>query len=146
MPTLHEGSAQPCGCDAGANYLCRWHKEQGYTGVGLTTTVVEGGPKGLPTTDTARKALPIWDGAIMYFPKALAAIAEVSRIGNDQHNPGQSLHWNRTKSMDQKNTCIRHMIDDGLGVVFDTDGARHLAKACWRLLAALELSIEANPS
>lgn len=97
---------------------------------------------GLPTINEKRKALPIWSGVLMYFPDAIAAVAEVSRIGNDQHNPGQLLHWNRTKSTDQMNTAIRHAMDYGMGVRYDTDGARHLAKAAWRVLAELQLDIE----
>jgi len=97
-----------------------------------------------PSHDKGRKSIPIFDGAVMYFPKALAAVAEVSRIGNDQHNPGKPLHWNRTTSMDQFNTALRHLVDHGSGYRHDSDGARHLAKAAWRILAALELDIEAE--
>lgn len=98
----------------------------------------------LPTDDKARKALPIFDGCLMYFPDALLAIAEVSRIGNEQHNPGEPLHWAREKSMDQFNTGLRHQMDHRLGARYDSDGARHLAKAAWRILAALQLDIEAE--
>lgn len=91
-----------------------------------------------------RKAVPIFDGAVMYFPKALAAVAHVSVLGNQQHNPGEPLHWARGKSNDQRNTALRHMIDHAAGERYDTDGARHLAKAAWRILAALELDIEAE--
>jgi hypothetical protein len=97
---------------------------------------------GLPSTDDARKALPIWTGFVMYFPDVLAAVAEVSRKGNDQHNPGQPLHWAREKSTDQMNTAMRHMVDHARGNRFDTDGSRHLAKAIWRLCAELQLDIE----
>ncbi len=96
----------------------------------------------LPTDDKERKALPIWDGVIMYFPDALAAVAKVSKIGNDQHNPGEPLHWARGKSMEQMNTAMRHMMDHGMGNPIDTDGCYHLAKAAWRILAELQLSIE----
>lgn len=98
----------------------------------------------LPTDDAARKALPIWDGVVMYFPKALAAIAAVSKAGNDQHHPGEPLHWARGKSMDQFNTQMRHAMDHCMGARYDSDGQRHLAKAAWRALAALELDIEAE--
>lgn len=98
----------------------------------------------LPVEDKARKAIPLWDGCIMYFPKALMAVAEVSRIGNEQHNPGEPLHWAKDKSTDQKNTAIRHMVDHDTGLIRDTDGARHLAKAAWRVLAWLETEIEAE--
>ena len=96
----------------------------------------------LPIDDKARKATPIWTGCVMYFPDSLAAVAEVSRIGNDQHNPGEPLHWAREKSTDQMNTALRHMIDHGTGTLKDTDGAWHLAKAIWRLCAELQLTIE----
>jgi len=97
----------------------------------------------LPEDDAGRKALPIWDGVVMYFPDALAAIAQVSKYGNDQHNPGEPLHWARGKSMDQMNTAFRHMLDHGVGNRYDDGGkTRHLAKAAWRILAALQLDIE----
>lgn len=88
-----------------------------------------------------RKGLPIATGVIDYFPRAFAAIAEVSRIGNDQHNPGQPLHWSKEKSYDHANTAVRHLIDRG---TLDSDGARHSAKAAWRVLANLEIEIQAE--
>src|ERR1051326_7627540 len=45
----------------------------------------------LPTDAQARKALPIVRGVLDYFPDALLAVAEVSRIGNEQHNPGEPM-------------------------------------------------------
>lgn len=95
----------------------------------------------LPTDDQDRKDLPIFDGVLMYFPNAIAAIAEVSRMGNEQHNPGEPLHWARGKSMDQYNTAIRHMMDHRMGQRYN-GRARHLANAAWRILAALQLDIE----
>lgn len=97
---------------------------------------------GLPTDDKARKALPIFTGVMMYFPDAIAAVAQVSKVGNDQHNPGEPLHWAREKSTDQMNTAQRHMIDHGRRNLKDTDGTYHLAKAIWRLCAELQLTIE----
>lgn len=96
----------------------------------------------LPTEDKDRKALPIWTGCLMYFPDVWAEIAKVSKVGNDQHNPGEPLHWERGKSMDQMNTAIRHMLDHGSGNLFDVKGEYHLAKAIWRLCAELQLTIE----
>ncbi len=98
----------------------------------------------LPTDDKSRKALPIFDGVVMYFPDALVEVARVSKIGNDQHNPGEPLHWAKGKSTDQFNTCLRHQIDHRTGTRYDTDGTRHLAKAAWRALAALQLDIDAE--
>ncbi len=108
--------------------------------------IEEGRGMALPTDDKARKALPIWDGVVLYFPDALRAVAEVSVAGNAQHNAGQKLHWAREKSTDQMNTAFRHMLDHGTGTVKDTDGTYHLAKAIWRLCAELQLTIErGNP-
>jgi hypothetical protein len=97
---------------------------------------------GLPTDDKARKDLPIFRGPLMYFPDALLALAAVCQRGNDQHNPGEALHWAREKSTEQMDTALRHMMDHGLGTLRDTDGMWHLAKAAWRLLAELQLTIE----
>lgn len=95
----------------------------------------------MPTDAKARKALPITTGVIDYFPLALAAIAEVSRKGNDQHNPGQPLHWAKEKSTDHADCIARHLIDRGK---LDEDGGRHSAKLAWRALALLETELEAQ--
>lgn len=93
------------------------------------------------STDTAaaRKATPIYSGVIKYFPLALAEVARVSKIGNDQHNPGEPLHWAREKSTDQMDAATRHQFDYAQGIVMDDDGSYHLAKAIWRLCAELQL-------
>lgn len=98
----------------------------------------------LPTDNKARKALPLYGGTWGYFPDALAEMARVSQVGNEQHNPGQPLHWAREKSTDQMNTCQRHLVDRGSGVHKDTDGTYHLAKVMWRAAAQLQLDIEAE--
>lgn len=94
----------------------------------------------VPTTAAVRKGLPIASGCLDYFPDALLAVAELSRIGNDRHNPGQPLHWDRTKSTDEADALLRHLIDRG---TFDSDGVRHSAKVAWRALALLQKEIEA---
>lgn len=98
----------------------------------------------LPTTDAARKALPLYTFMFEYFPQAWLAVVNVAVQGNNQHNSGQPLHWARGKSTDQMNTAFRHVFDYGLGVKVDTDGQYHLAKAIWRLMAQLQLDIEAQ--
>lgn len=94
----------------------------------------------LPTEAKARKAVPLATGCLDYFPDALAAVAELSRIGNDQHNPGQPLHWSREKSNDHPDCLARHFVERG---TIDTDKVRHSTKVCWRALAILQLEIEA---
>lgn len=94
----------------------------------------------LPTDAQDRKNAPIYSGVLKYFPDAIAAVAQLSKIGNDQHNPGQPLHWAREKSADHHDCLIRHAMDAG---TIDTDGVRHSAKVAWRALAALQLEMEA---
>lgn len=94
------------------------------------------------TTDPAeRKAAPIATGVLDYFPDALMEVARVSQIGNDQHNPGEPLHWAKEKSQDEADALMRHLADRG---TFDTDGARHSGKVAWRALALLQREIEAE--
>lgn len=93
----------------------------------------------LPSDAKERKKIPMFTGLLAYFPDALAAVAHCSWVGNEQHNPGEPLHWAREKSTDQEDTAIRHLLDRD---AFDDDGVRHRAKAAWRVLAQLQLEIE----
>ena len=90
----------------------------------------------------ARKATPLYSGVRVYFPDALEAVARVSMAGNEQHNPGTDLHWDRSKSGDELDAADRHLNDRAKGQVYDTDEQRHLAKAAWRILGALQKEIE----
>lgn len=95
----------------------------------------------LPTDPQARKNIPLVRGLLDYFPDALCAVAEVSRIGNEQHNPGQPLHWSKDKSSDHADALLRHLIERG---TTDPDGGRVSAKVAWRALALLQTEIEAE--
>lgn len=95
----------------------------------------------LPTDSAARKRTPITTGVLDYFPDAIAEIARVSVAGNEQHNPGEPLHWAREKSTDQADCIARHLIERG---TVDTDGMRHSAKMAWRALALLQTEIESE--
>ena len=94
----------------------------------------------LPPDAERRKTHPLASGVIDYFSAALIEIARVSYHGNQQHNPGQPLHWSRGKSNDHADCLIRHFIDRG---TLDSDGIRHSAKLAWRALALLQLELEA---
>lgn len=90
-------------------------------------------------TAQERKDQPIYSGVVKYFPRALAAIAHLSKVGNDQHNPGMPLHWDRSKSGDELDALMRHLTDAGTR---DTDGEWHDTKVAWRALANLEKLLE----
>ena len=89
-----------------------------------------------------RKATPIYSGVLAYFPDAWSEIAMLSQIGNDQHNPGKPLHWDRSKSGDELDALLRHLTDHANGTPTDTDGVLHLTKVAWRALAALQKELE----
>lgn len=91
-----------------------------------------------------RKHYPIYSGLAKYFPDAMYEASHVSFIGNEQHNPGEPLHWDRDKSTDDLDALARHLIDHARGDKFDTDGGRLLAKVMWRAGAALQKEIEAE--
>jgi hypothetical protein len=93
----------------------------------------------LPDEAAERKTFPVASGFMDYFPDAIVAVSNISYRGNEQHNPGQPLHWARGKSADEADTMQRHFLQRG---TLDTDGVRHSAKMCWRSLALLQKEIE----
>lgn len=95
----------------------------------------------LPSSPVERKKVPLASGVMDYFTSALIEVAKVSFAGNEQHNPGQPLHWARGKSMDHSDTMLRHFVERG---TIDTDGVRHSAKMVWRALAILQMELEAE--
>ena len=97
----------------------------------------------LPTDSAARKDIPLARGVLDYFPAALAAVAELSRIGNEKHNPGEDLHWARGKSQDHADCIVRHLMERGNT---DTDGLSHTVKVAWRALALLQEELESTGS
>lgn len=100
----------------------------------------------LPTDPKARKQAPVYEGFLKYFPDAVVAVANLSFVANEQHNPGQPVHWNRAKSTDELDCMIRHLLDHASGNPVDTDGLLHLAKVAWRAMAALQKELEKRAS
>lgn len=99
------------------------------------------------TESQIRKNTPVYSGFIKYFPLAILEIAKLSKIGNDQHNPGKPLFWDRSKSGDEPDALMRHLVDEalfenGLLPENDTDGVLHLTKVAWRGMANLQKKLE----
>ena len=92
------------------------------------------------SSPTTRKQIPIASGVLDYFPDAIRALAHCSWVGNEQHNPGDPLHWAREKSNDHPDCMMRHFMERG---TVDEDGVRHVVKAAWRMLALAQLELEA---
>ena len=85
----------------------------------------------LPTDAQERKAIPIYTGFIKYFPDAIAEVARVSLKGGIQHGQTpETLHWDRTKSQDELDAMMRHIIDGDW------------AQVAWRAMANLQKKIE----
>lgn len=122
-------SALPCGCDPEANWTCKIHVDAAFIPLDAE----------LLTAAQQRKQHPVATGVLDYFPDALMAVAYVSYVGNEQHNPGQPLHWDRSKSTDEADALLRHFLERG---TLDTDGCRHSAKMAWRALALLQKELE----
>lgn len=102
---------------------------RGYSGVSTTPVLPEGAE--------SRKETPVFSGFINYFALAIAAVARESKRGNDQHNPGQPLHWAREKSTDHKDCIARHLIDTDT-LDRETGEYRHKAQVAWRAMADLQ--------
>jgi len=94
----------------------------------------------LPADSQGRKNVPLARGLLDYFPAALAAVAELSRLGNEKHNPGEEMHHARGKSTDHADCVMRHLMDRG--TIDPEDGVRHSAKVAWRALAMLQEELE----
>lgn len=92
-------------------------------------------------TAEERKQRPVYSGVLKYFPDALLEVAHCSWVGNEQHNPGMHLHWDRNKSQDELDAMLRHSMEAGQ---IDSDGVRHTAKMAWRALACLQKELESE--
>jgi len=86
-----------------------------------------------------RKETPIYSGVLQYFPDAIAEIARCSYAGNQQHNPGAPMHWDRSKSKDELDALTRHLMEAG---TVDDDGILHSTKLAWRAIASLQKELE----
>jgi hypothetical protein len=87
-------------------------------------------PPIFPENADERKTYPIYSGLFKYFPNALAAVAHVSFLGNKQHLPGQPIRWDRSKSADEENALLRHVLEGDW------------TKVAWRALAKLQKHLE----
>lgn len=97
----------------------------------------------LPADAKDRKRIPLYSGVLKYFPDAIIEVAKVSFDGNEQHNPGQPLHWAREKSRDHEDCIVRHTLD-AMQAEDRNERIKHMAARAWRALAALQLEVEAD--
>ena len=91
--------------------------------------------------DLDRKSMPVYSGVLSYFPDAIKEVSKASAQGQKQHNHGDKLYWDKNKSTDNEDALLRHLIDHTISPM-DDDGVLHLAKVCWRAMAALQIYLE----
>ena len=93
----------------------------------------------LPTDSKVRKGIPIYRGFVKCFPDAMAAIAQLTARATKQHHPDADVHWDKSKSVDELDALLRHMLDDVMDPLSrDAEGVLHAVKIGWRAMANLQ--------
>jgi len=105
--------------------------------------IAQNGATGEHYNKEDRKSIPVYSGVLKYFPDALKEVSKCSLAGNNQHHKEKPLHWDKSKSFDNEDALVRHLIDHTKNPM-DEDGVLHLSKVAWRSLAALQIYLENN--
>ncbi len=85
---------------------------------------------------------PIFRGGLAYFPRAIAAVSEVSNFGASKYA------WKGWENVPDginrySDAMVRHLAYEGKGEVLDPDsGLLHAAHCAWNSLARLELMLK----
>lgn len=85
---------------------------------------------------------PIWRGLVNYFPRALAAVGEVSAYGNKKY--GEWGGWVKVDNAEGRylDALVRHLVAQSSEGEFDSEsGLLHQAQVAWNALAVLELDL-----
>jgi len=80
-----------------------------------------------------RKEYAVFTALLNYFPHACAAVAHHSYLSNEQHNPGEPIHWAKEKSIGNGDQIVRHLMDGELEAM------------AWRALELLERKLTGLP-
>lgn len=112
----------------------------GTNGAPLTGKDIFGMPLGqrmqYDNSSPRRKDQPVTEGFLDYFPATARLTAELSRLGNEKHNPGEPLHHARGKSKDHRNCAVRHLMD--ADVIDPETGLVEAVGAVWRSSAYVQ--------
>lgn len=87
---------------------------------------------GLPEEAEARKAIPVYTAFVRYFPDAIVEVAKQSVKGNLQHNTPDKIWWDKSKSTDELDSLMRHLIEEDWVAV------------AWRAMANLQRECDAK--
>lgn len=86
--------------------------------------------------------IPVFQGALDYFPRAIEAVAGISQFG------AQKYAWKGWEGVDDgfnrySNALVRHLLKPGVEGPYDSDsGLLHASHAAWNALARLELYLK----
>jgi hypothetical protein len=102
----------------------------------------EGKANGVGVKYDASK-VPLAQGCLAYFAKALAEVADISAYGAKKYSVSYAdQNWRRVDGASGRylDALVRHIASHASGEAFDSEsGKRHLAHAAWNALALLEL-------
>ena len=79
------------------------------------------------------------------FPRAIQAVAEVSKLGDAKHNNATVRSYSGMENGHQEysEAMIRHVFDEIMtGPIDPEDGKLHAARIAWAALARLEIQLE----
>ena len=97
-------------------------------------------PQLLPSKSAERKKFPIGRMLKRYWPQTIVVLSRLCWEGNEKHNPGEDLHWNRGASDDHNDCTLRHFLE---GDHIDEDcGIPACVQVAWRALCASEVMLE----
>ena len=91
----------------------------------------------LMTTDTSaiRKMAPLYEGFVRYFPRAMKAVALMSKLASEKHNGKGNFGWSWNRSDDHGACLLRHQLEPETLDEFDLP---HAVAVAWRANAQLE--------
>jgi hypothetical protein len=84
----------------------------------------------LPEDAQDRKDIPIYRGFIEYFPDAIVEVTKLSVRGSKQHHPDGKVWWDKSKSSDELDALMRHLLEGDW------------ASVAWRAMANLQRSCD----
>lgn len=123
-----------------------------------TPITVEKDPNGIPAGVPGSKLddgkIPVWQGLLDYFPRAIEDVARVSMLGANKYS---WKGWEQVPDgvVRYRNAMARHITKEAIEGPWDVSSlldpkisakVRHLTQVAWNALAALELTLRQESS
>lgn len=83
---------------------------------------------------------PVYNGFFLYFPRAIAAVANVSKFGSEKYNvPFADQNWRKVESARFRDAEGRHLLAGAAGELYAEDSKLlHAAHKAWNAMQELE--------